>query len=261
MRKSVRLHDEDADSAGEATPLLEAATTTASITTETEHASGALWTKLRAVTFLGFSRRRRPLCFKSSFGDNDVRKSKRFPLRDLLQPHQVFEPVDALAPLVSGGLIVTTTNTPTGYRTASHPPSTVKSLPSYAPFRRKARHRSFTLWWINEFRHWWKSSRLLVRLAGLWTLAVTVEFLAKMQAIEPYIHKKHAHKTVAANAKNVNKALKIVKKLGRGGELRWFLKTVKPFTRALRILVGIWRWIEAAQCRRLEVGVEEAMVR
>ena len=61
--------------------------------------------------------------------------------------------VDALAPLVAGGVIVATN----GYTTVPHPPSTIKSLPAFAPFRRKARHRSFTLWWINEFRHWWKS--------------------------------------------------------------------------------------------------------
>ena len=68
--------------------------------------------------------------------------------------HQRYlEPVDALAPLVAGGVIVATN----GYTTVPHPPSTIKSLPAFAPFRRKARHRSFTLWWINEFRHWWKS--------------------------------------------------------------------------------------------------------
>ena len=42
--------------------------------------------------------------------------------------------------------------------------------------------------------------------------------------------------------------------------MRVFLKTVKPFTRGMRITVGVWRWIEAAPCRRGEVGVEEFMV-
>lgn len=182
----------------------------------------------------------------------DQRRSQRLSLEDLLTPHEVVEPVDALAPLVTGGVIVTTT----GYQTLQHrPPSTVKSLPAYPPFRRRARHRSFLLWWINEFRHWWKSSRLLVRLGGLWTLAIAIDFLAKMQSIEPY--RKH-HK---ANAKNTHKALKIVKHLGRGGVMAWFLNAVQPFTRTIRLLVAGWRWIEAAQCRRLEVGVEESMVR
>lgn len=63
------------------------------------------------------------------------------------------EPIDALSPLVAGGIIVATD----GYKTAPHPPSSVKSLPAFVPFRRRARHRSFTLWWINQFRHWWKS--------------------------------------------------------------------------------------------------------
>ena len=38
-----------------------------------------------------------------------------------------------------------------------------------------------------------------------------------------------------------------------------FVKTVKPFTRSMRLLVGGWRWFEAAPCRRIEVGVEETM--
>ena len=196
---------------------------------------------------MAFTRRRqRPL--KSSFSE---RKSLRLPLNDLFQEHGILEPADGLAPLARGGMIVCTD----GYRTTRRPASTVKSLPAFAPFRRTDRHRSFYLWWINEFRHWWKSSRLLVRLAGLWTLAITIEFLAKMQEVEPYKHRNHA------NAKNTDRAIRIVKKLGRGGPMRWFLQTVQPFTRTLRILVGSWRWIEAAQCRRLEVGVEEAMVR
>ena len=169
----------------------------------------------------------------------------------MFHEHGVLEPADALAPLARAGVIDCTS----GYRTSPRPASTVKSLPAYAPFRRMERHRSFTLWWINEFRHWWKSSRLLVRLAGLWTLAITIECIARMESIAPY--KKH-HK---ADAKNTHRALKVVKQLGRGGPMRWFLNTVQPFTRTLRILVAAWRWVEAAQCRRLEVGVEEAMVR
>ena len=62
-------------------------------------------------------------------------------------------PVDGLSPLVTGGEIITTD----GYKTFPRPASVVKSLPAFAPFRRQARHRSFYLWWLNEFRHWWKS--------------------------------------------------------------------------------------------------------
>ena len=61
-------------------------------------------------------------------------------------------PVDGLSPLVTGGEIVATD----GYKTYPRPASVVKSLPANAPFQRRARHRSFYLWWINEFRHWWK---------------------------------------------------------------------------------------------------------
>jgi len=79
-----------------------------------------------------------------------------------------FEPIDALAPLVAGGVIVATD----GYKTDPHPPSSVKSLPAFVPFRRRARHRSFALWWINQFRHWWKSRYVvpiyLRRLYLLW---------------------------------------------------------------------------------------------
>jgi hypothetical protein len=73
--------------------------------------------------------------------------------RELGEHIEHLEPVEALAPLVAGGVITTTD----GYKTGARPASVVKSLPAYAPFCRKARHRSFHLFWLNEFRHWWKS--------------------------------------------------------------------------------------------------------
>ena len=75
-----------------------------------------------------------------------------------------------------------------------------------------------------------------------------------MTRVQPYKNKK------LAIAKNSARALKVVKQLARGGPMKMFLNHVHPFTRALRILVGAWRWIESAQCRRGEVGVEEALV-
>jgi hypothetical protein len=111
-----------------------------------------------------------------------------------------------------------------------------------------ARHRSYFLWWTNQFRHWWKSSRLLVRLGGLSTYAHDAAAWAALVAISPLTHK------------SVRKAFKYYKHLGQGGPMRWFLKIVHPFTRGCRILVGAWRWVESAQCRRFEVGVEEFMV-
>ena len=43
-------------------------------------------------------------------------------------------------------------------------PSLVKSVPAFPPYRRKARHRSFYLWWTNEFRHWVSLSFVVVCL-------------------------------------------------------------------------------------------------
>jgi hypothetical protein len=110
---------------------------------------------------------RRPLKPLRPIGDKNQRSSVRGSLAAPLFPSEDdfvlseergehvdhLGPLDALAPLVAGGMIVSTT----GYRTPARPPSVVKSLPAFAPFPRKERHRSFYLQWINEFRHWWKS--------------------------------------------------------------------------------------------------------
>ena len=103
---------------------------------------------------------------------------------------------------------------------------------------------------ISEFRHWWKSSRLLVRLAGLyfvaglnWSAAIDKRY--SLTGVDLYRNKGGKF------------ALKLVKLLGHGGPMRGFLKDVQPFTRTIRIVVATWRWIEAAPCRRLEVGMEE----
>jgi hypothetical protein len=61
-------------------------------------------------------------------------------------------------------------------------------------------------------------------------------------------------------AKNTKHAVKAAKHLGQGGPMKWFLNYVHPFTRTLRLVVACWRWIESAQCRRGEVGTEEAFV-
>lgn len=160
---------------------------------------------------------------------------------------QSLPPSVALLPLITGH------NLPPGVSTATytHPTPRMKSLPAQTPYRRRARHRSFRLRWINEFRHWWKSSRLLVRLAGLyyttklnWSEAVTKQ--ASLTGLD------------LARRKGPRWGLKLVKLLGHGGPMRGFLKTVQPFTRTVRIVVATWRWIEAAPCRRLAVGVEEA---
>jgi hypothetical protein len=94
-----------------------------------------------------------------------------------------------------------------------------------------------------------------VRLAGLFTLAFSASFITIMLQVEPYKSKEKAL------AKNTHRALKVVKQLARGGPMVYFLGNVHFFTRGLRIVIGSWRWIESASCRRNEVGMEEIMVR
>ena len=106
----------------------------------------------------------------------------------------------------------------------------------------------FTSELLQEFRHWWKSSRLLVRLGGLYVYSFDSVSAPKVILLDPERYK------------SIKKLVKFAKRLGQGGnEMRLFLKTVKPFTRSMRITVGAWRWVEAAPCRRGEVGLEEFM--
>jgi len=151
------------------------------------------------------------------------------------------EPINALVPLING-------TPPNGTVVHQRPAPTVKSIPPFAPYRRLARHRSFYLYWLNEFRHWWKSSRLLVRLGGL--LVFALDPLIWEQLTTANFLKRKGRKQSA----------KLGKHLGQGGPMHGFLQMCRPFTRTLRIIVGAWRWIEAAKPRRGEVGLEEGMV-
>lgn len=141
---------------------------------------------------------------------------------------------EAIVPLIHGKL-------PPG--THARPVSITKTIPYEAPYRRFARHRSFRLWWLNEFRHWWKSSRLLVRLAGLETFASNPTTWKQLTTVN--ILYRRGFKT----------AFKLGKRLGQGGVMRAFLKLAQPFTRTIRLVVAAWRWIEASKPRRAEVGV------
>jgi len=154
-------------------------------------------------------------------------------------PATQIEPNEALVPLIQG-------TPPPG--THARPAPVVKSIPYRAPYRRFARHRSFYLWWINEFRHWWKSSRLLVRLGGMETYAADPIIWSQLTTVD------------IMRRKGFKQAFKLGKRMGQGGGMRAFLQICQPFTRTIRIVVATWRWIEAAKPRRLEVGVEEAMV-
>jgi hypothetical protein len=141
---------------------------------------------------------------------------------------------EAIVPLIQG-------KPPPG--THARPASTSKTIPYEAPYRRFARHRSFRLWWLNEFRHWWKQSRLLVRLGGLETLASNPTVWKQLTTVN------------LLNRKGVKTASRLGKRLGQGGVMRGFLKLVQPFTRTIRLVVAAWRWIEASRPRRAEVFV------
>lgn len=216
------------------------------------------WDTLRNATQAGIAFRRVPVGRRrrlsgSRIGSRmSVRGSLAFPFfaeesvreADKDASKDVVEPIEALTILVAGGKIHGLDGIVVGPR----PNTIVKSIPAFAPYRRMARHRSFFLWWTVEFRHWWKSSRLLVRIGGLDTLARDPIFWAKMVSINPLRYK------------SLKKMSKLVQRLGQGGPMRFFLRRVHPFTRSIRILVAAWRWIESAPCRRLEVGLEETMV-
>jgi len=129
-----------------------------------------------------------------------------------------------------------------------HPELHSRSAPSQVPFRRRERQRHPLLRATNDFRHWWKTSRLLVRLAGsLMYLRDPVIWSAVLIA---KVSKRKERKV----------CFKIYKKIGQGGpQMHAFLRDCHPFTRTLRIIVGVWRTLEALSARRVEVGVEEAM--
>jgi polyphosphate kinase 2 (PPK2 family) len=129
----------------------------------------------------------------------------------------------------------------------SRPDPLVKSFPASAPYPRRARNRHYHLYWLTQFRHWWKSSRLLVRLAGLAVYANMDENRFGIMGLNLLKKKGPKH------------AAKFVKRMGQGGPMREFLKAVQPFTRTVRIVCALWRWVEATKARRVEVGVTELM--
>jgi len=122
-----------------------------------------------------------------------------------------------------------------------------RTNPTLPPEKRFTRHRNYYIWLLNQFRHWWKTSRLLVRLSGGLVYCEDAFNWAGM-AVWDVSHKKQARH-----------ALKIVKKIGRGGPIEPFLKQVHPFTRSVRIILAVARGWEARVDNRLyEVGIAEA---
>lgn len=126
-------------------------------------------------------------------------------------------------------------------------PATMKNVPLSAPYGRLKKNRSYGLVWINEFRHWWKWSRLLVRLAGLYS----------------YVQEKAVWSRILSRSllkkKGPSTTLQLIKRLSQGGRVRAFMKNSQPYTRAVRIVVALWRILEASRCRRREVRLAEFM--
>lgn len=126
-----------------------------------------------------------------------------------------------------------------------HLKSILKSVPPYAAFSRYGKDRSLGLARITTFRHWWKQSRLLCRLAGLYVYLIDDSQWSDITNFN------------LIRKKGPKQALKIVKRLSQGGPLKPFMANIKYINGTVRIIVATWRFIEAAECRRFEVGVAE----
>lgn len=152
------------------------------------------------------------------------------------------EPVQALAPLVTGGTIKTTDGITTSQRSLP----LVKSIPASPPRRSTARHHSYSLKGLNNFRHGYKNTRLALKFGG--TVTYARDKWEKMASLSP-LHKK-----------SLLKMEKIMKRLGQGASMKYVLRFLSPFTNTLRITMVILRTLECSVDRRLEVGTEETMV-
>jgi hypothetical protein len=91
-----------------------------------------------------------------------------------------------------------------------------KTNPKRPPEKRFNRHRNYYIYMLNQFRHWWKTSRLLVRVSGGYEFCLD---RINWEAMAAYTVRKH---------KQAKRALKSMKAIGRGGPSRDFLHNVKP---------------------------------
>ena len=128
--------------------------------------------------------------------------------------------------------------------------TSLKSIPNSPPARRFKRHRDPRFRMLNDIRHFWKTSRLLVRLAGAY---VWCRYMFKWNSIV-----KGQKKSVQKKA--FKTSLKAIKTIGRGGSSERFLNDVHPMTRTLRIVMAVGRAVEASIDNRFwEVLFAEAM--
>jgi len=130
---------------------------------------------------------------------------------------------------------------------------TPKTIPSIPPETRFKRHRAPNFQRLNNFRHWWKTSRLLVRLSGAY---VWYRYAKKVTTATINLTS-HNQKILKKGLKN---GLKAVKSTGRGGSTAQFLSDAHPLTRSLRIFMAVGRAFEASIDNRfLEVLIAEGM--
>lgn len=161
--------------------------------------------------------------------------------RELLlgKPNLVPEPVEFKLAFVIGALFLHE-----HHYSHAHP----RTNPPLPPEKRGKRHRDFYVYQLNQFRHWWKTSRLLVRLAGSFIYITDGFNWIAMTAWD------------LSQRKEIKLASKQMKRIGQGGPIKPFLEDVHPFTRSIRIVLAVARAWEARVDNRLyEVGIAEAL--
>lgn len=137
---------DDAAPPGESTPLLASAASSGGIDDDDDRRAGlALQGSFRRVsTAKLLSSQASQAKLMASL--RNVEGGGAIDLDDIPAAH----PVEGLAPLFpNGGIGEYDGRERVPYREAS----LVKSIPAFAPYRRKARHRSFYLWWTNVSVH------------------------------------------------------------------------------------------------------------
>jgi hypothetical protein len=108
-----------------------------------------------------------------------------------------------------------------------------KCNPKMCPEKRFKRHRNFYVWKLNQFRHWWKTSRLLLRASGGYEYCLDQ---INWETMASYIVRKR---------RQAKRALKSMKSIGRGGPSRDFLQNVKPVSwhTPLRLVLTFVVWL------------------